>query len=110
MELTALLEIAAPNRDRTNEEAFTGDGREQWLALRDQVHRGIPQTRLDRRVTRRWIKFSKKGRKKIGRLQIDLGIGEGPRFEVEEIRAWILHGTWPPWIHELRKGGIEPKT
>jgi hypothetical protein len=99
MQRLLLLHVSSGGRDY-GEEPFIADGRDMWLSLREQVHGGVPQTREDRRTTKRWLKFSKKERKKLGKKLSRDGI-ENPfqdvDFSAPEIRTWILQGEWPAW-------------
>jgi hypothetical protein len=102
MQVLLLLHVAAHGRDYS-EEQFIVDGREMWLSLREQVHGGVPQTRDDRWTTKRWLKFSKKERKKLEKRLNRDGI-ENPfqeaAFSPPEIRSWILRWEWPAWTDQ----------
>lgn len=102
MQVLLLLHVASHGRDYSKEQ-FNVDGREMWLSLREQVHDGVPQTREDRRTTKRWLKFSRKERKKLEKRLYRDGI-ENPFQEADfsalEIRAWILRGEWPAWTDQ----------
>ena len=100
MQVLFFFHVASHGRDYS-EEQFIVDGREMWLSLRQQVHGGVPQTREDRRTTKRWLKFSKKERKKLEKRLNRDGIGTPFRdadFSPPEIRHWVLHRSWPDWV------------
>lgn len=99
MQILAVLEISSLGREY-GDEPFIADGRSMWLSLREQVHDGLPQTRADRRTTKRWLKFSKKERKNLSRKLAGGGIVnpfDDVNFGAEEVRAWILWREWPAW-------------
>jgi hypothetical protein len=109
MNVLVLLHVSSRGPDHS-EEPFIVDGREMWLSLQEQVHSGAAQTREDRRTTKRWLKFSKKERKKLGK-RLSRDEIESPfqaaGFSEPEIRIWILRGEWPAWTTALVRGQDE---
>jgi hypothetical protein len=100
MQVLLPIYVSSPGRDYS-EEQFNVDGREMWLSLRKQVHGGVPQTREDRRITKRWLKFSKKEREKLEKRLNRGGIGapfQDVDFLAPEIRNWVHRGEWPDWV------------
>jgi hypothetical protein len=105
MKIVSVLEVASGERNTDAENTYLADGERAWRSLQEQVHTGITQDRELRKLTKRWLKFSKKERKKLDRSFARQGMpspADFVLFTADDIRAWVERREWPEWVTEMK--------
>lgn len=95
----SIMKRAGPDHDWSEVHEFMHDGAICYRMLRDEVHLGAKPRRKERKALRRWLKFSRNSREKIG---AGIAPDQPNPFEAtpfpraRQVREWVYEGTLLP--------------
>jgi hypothetical protein len=82
-----------------NISAFMADGATVYKLLLAEVHDGKKRNRKERKLAKRWVKFSRNARKDATAKAAELGMPDPmdlPLVGPDDMKAWVFEGTLPP--------------
>lgn len=96
--LNVMTRAETPPEHLAQTENFMADGATAYKWVHAEVHDGVKRDRKQRKMTKRWTKFSRKAREDASAHAASLGIPdplELPLVGPDDLRAWVYEGTLP---------------